>query len=367
MPPRGGDARLLQPMHKVAGGSGLNTATHLSSLLGHFWTNKSREDNLRTSNVNFQTVINENDDYGKMIASHCSQHKFKLINRRVSNHPSCYFGTDEAALQSQKGDKSTGHCAVIVSKGDRSFMTHLGCMEDFRGSQILTNFHDLNNSDRSATPDHQHVHIAGYYNIPGFWDEELAGKLAEIREVQSKRNERTTISLVPQHDATDEWDGGLLNILQYIDFLILSDEEARNITKYPSGEKDDTNNADFFQHVAKFFRHNSQTYIIMTRGSKGAVAFCEGEMIHDQKTSPEIDNPTDPTGAGDAFAAGFLHGYLGYQAETKGMVDSKISPNAVKGGMQWACAVGTCSVMVQGASVPSKRESIEQILKTISA
>ena len=238
MPKHGGDSRLVQPMHTVAGGSALNTATHLSSLLRHFWIDGSKDDTPRTSNVNLQTVINENDEYGRMIASHCSIHQFMLINRRVSNHPSCYFGSNEAVLQSQKDDKSTGHCAVIVSKGDRSFMTHLGCMEDFRGSHILTNFQD-HHDDKNATNTHQHVHIAGYYNIDGFWDGRLASKLAEMRELETKTKKRMTVSLVPQQDATDKWDGGLLDILQYIDFLILSEVEAKNITKYKCEDNED--------------------------------------------------------------------------------------------------------------------------------
>lgn len=119
LPSEGGDSRLVQPMHTVAGGSGLNTATHLSSLLRNFWINEhgGTGDEPRTSNINLQTVINENDEYGKLLANHCSKHKFTLINRRISNQPACFFGTNEAAMQSNEDEKSTGHCAVIVSRG----------------------------------------------------------------------------------------------------------------------------------------------------------------------------------------------------------------------------------------------------------
>ncbi|KAL7543615.1 hypothetical protein ACHAXR_012921 [Thalassiosira sp. AJA248-18] len=227
MPELGGDARLVQPMHTVAGGSALNTATHLSSLLRQFWMNESIP---RTSNVNLQTVINENDEYGKMIVAHVNRHQFTLSNRRVSNHPSCYLGTNEAVLQRQEGEKSTGHCAVIVSQGDRSFMTHLGCIADFRGSHILTNF--LDPRDNNGDPANHHVHIAGYYNISGFWDGELERKLAEMRQIQTKSQQRMTISLVVQHDATEKWNGGLLSLLQYVDFLILSEVEAKSISLY---------------------------------------------------------------------------------------------------------------------------------------
>jgi len=206
MPSRGGDARLTQPIHKVPGGSGLNTATHLSSLLSNFGVNN-------TSNINLQTVINENDEYGKLLSNHCQKHNIRLINRRVSDIPACFFGTNES-MQSNNEATSTGHCAVIVSKGERSFMTHLGTINEFEGEHILTNFQDLDSKSNTNTSVRQHAHIAGYFNITGFWDGKLKSKLEEML----KANQNMTISLVPQHDATEHWGGGLLDLLQYIDF-----------------------------------------------------------------------------------------------------------------------------------------------------
>lgn len=365
MPQHGGDARLLRPMHTVAGGSGLNTATHLSSLLQQFWVRDDDGDGDtkagRTWNVSLQTVINEHDDYGKLISSHCSRHGFALVNRRVMicSHDNGIDGND----------KSTGHCAVIVSNGDRSFMTYLGCMEDFRGSHVLA-YASLDDGTTQSCNDvvrHRHVHIAGYYNIQGFWDGELACKLAEIRGVEANKGNRstTTISLVPQQDATEKWDGGLLALLQYIDFLFLSEVEARKITRYmPTMMSDDNDRTHFLRHVAEFAPFvNSKTVVIVTLQSKGAVALHDGSVIHRQNTSPEIDNPIDPTGAGDAFAAGFLYGYLSFRGERGGVVEDE---EAVKEGMRWGCATGTSSVMVQGASVPSQKECIERVLNCIT-
>ena len=359
MPQHGGDARLLRPIHTVAGGSGLNTATHLSSLLHNFW---ERSDDDDTWNASLQTVINERDEYGMMISSHCSRHGFSLVNRRMT----MMRDNDDG------NDKSTGHCAVIVSNGDRSFMTYLGCMEDFRGSHVLINDSKKYSCIDNVVHHRQHVHIAGYYNIAGFWDGELASKLAEIREDEAKKNEhrsKITISLVPQQDATEKWDGGLLELLHYIDFLILSEVEARNITRYQSTAtmRDTNDHTDFLQHVTEFAPFaNSNTRIIVTLQSKGAVAIYDGNIVHRQTTSPEIDNPIDPTGAGDAFAAGFLYGYLSYhhRGERGGGGDN--DKEAVIDGMRWGCATGTTSVMIQGASVPPEKECIERTLDCIT-
>jgi sugar/nucleoside kinase (ribokinase family) len=253
-------------------------------------------------------------------------------------------------------DKATGHCAVIVSNGDRSFMTHLGCIEDFRGVDILTDLPLYGygrvkeiDSESTIAHYHQHVHVAGYYNIGGFWNGELSCKLAEMK---AKATRKITISLVPQQDATNSYDGGLLDVLKYVDFLILSEIEAKYITKYQCG----VCAVDFIQHVANYFSAlTSQTYIIVTLQSKGAVALFEGQVIHTQQTV-SIANPVDPTGAGDAFAAGFIYGFLQHYAEVDD--DFIISAEAVREGMRWGCATGTSSIMVQGASV----ERIEKLL-----
>ena len=63
LPSLGGDSRLTEPIHTVAGGSGLNTTTHLASLFRYFDAG-----NLSTKDIiSLQTAINENDIYGKLI------------------------------------------------------------------------------------------------------------------------------------------------------------------------------------------------------------------------------------------------------------------------------------------------------------
>ena len=332
LPTLGGDSRLTEPISTVPGGSALNTTTHLASLIRYFIGGNSDK-------LSLQTVVNENDVYGKLIIDHAAQHNFKLINRRISNVPSCFIGTSDA----QKfGDKSTGHCAVIVAGGDRSFMTHLGCMEDFRGSHILM-------SSPSPEVTRQHVHISGYFNIPGFWHGELANQLAMMQENAKKENKMLTISLVPQQDATDRWDGGLKEVLRYIDFLILNEVEARFI----AGCTSEGNETKCTNIIAQYFNEvNPKTVVIVTMGCKGVTAFQSGNKTFYQSAPREISSPLDPTGAGDAFAAGFLYGILNYPESNK-----------VKTGLQWGCAMGTCDVMVRGASTLCSKQNIETLLK----
>lgn len=362
MPTHGGDARLTQPVHTVAGGSGLNTATHLSSLLRHFWVESIDGTDQGTFHVSLQTAINENDVHGRLIVDHAREHQFSLINRRVSNQPSCFLNFNNSTnVHRRSGEKSTGHCAVIVSKGDRSFMTHLGCMEDFEGSHILAQSIDPNGGNNNVSS-RRHVHISGYYNLAGFWNGKLANSLEDIKKVRGTDENPITISLVTQQDATATWDGGLVEVLQHVDFLILSEVEAQNIICFKGESEGDGKMPTLLESVADFFNEKSpQTYVIVTLGAKGAALLFGRRCILSQVTT-EVDCPVDPTGAGDSFAAGFIYGFLSCSEKTKESTTKSITDEALRKGLKWGCANGTCSVMVQGASVPSSKHSIVQIL-----
>jgi hypothetical protein len=70
---------------------------------------------------------------------------------------------------------------------------------------------------------HSLTHVA---NIA--WNGALQEKLFRIRAERAALpcQTTTTISLLPQNDATEQWDGGLLHLLPLLDFLILNELEA---------------------------------------------------------------------------------------------------------------------------------------------
>ena len=140
---------------------------------------------------------------------------------------------------------STGHCIIIVAGGERSFMTHVGCLEHFKASDLdinrilgEANHQNHHQSDADADDDTTgggrgggaiHIHIAGYFNLSGFHHGNLATPLHSIREARRKQQHPTVLSLVAQHDATQQWDGGLEKVVPLLDFLILNEVEASHI------------------------------------------------------------------------------------------------------------------------------------------
>ena len=244
----------------VAGGSALNTATHLNSLLNFFehgymlqGVKEKNEDQWLETKVTLQTVMNENDNYGKILIKHLEKQKINLQNLLKD-----YDSSDEE-------NQSTGHCVVIVANGERSFMTYLGCVGNFQASQINTQ--QLIEND--STMHHKHIHVAGYYNIPGFWNGLLKQELSTIKNKrkddcnQNGGISSTTISIVPQHDATGQWDGQLLDLLYLVDFLILNCLEALRICKL-EGSVDLLNDISIdsnstWDFMASFFQSASST------------------------------------------------------------------------------------------------------------
>ena len=66
-------------------------------------------------------------------------------------------------------------------------------------------------------------------------------------------------------------------------------------------------NAKTFDEVINFGK-NLRKLLVITRGEKGAISIF-GDNIYENKATPNLEIK-DLTGAGDLFAAGYLHGYI---------------------------------------------------------
>lgn len=369
-PENGGDSRLDQPVKCHAGGSSTNTATHLKSLLQYFSNNNNiteREsgdstttaathdqcNNPQTPLVKLHTVLNPNDHYGQILLEHAEHHGFPIHN--------CW--TDEGGGTTTA---TTGHCIAIISGGERSFMTHQGVVENFDASHI--NVQEMIDSPSTNL----HLHIAGFYNIPGFWNGKLQEKLSYIRQERQRKypDKTTTMSLVTQHDATKVWDGGLKDLLPLLDFAIMNDLEAHSIVKKGGL------NVDNYEHEhlcwAEYFGAMDKTCnVIVTRGEKGAIALRDKQILGKQK--PIVVHAIDPTGAGDSFTAGFIHGLWSWkrthsqspvQERSHGGFRREVWPLvAIEEGMRWGVSVGSAAVLIRGASIPPKGEDIQKFLE----
>jgi sugar/nucleoside kinase (ribokinase family) len=417
-PERGGDSVLNQPVKAYAGGSSVNTATHLTSLIAPAAADPDDGSNtsplrsklrseadqhrdvssfvrLPNSTVVLQTALNEDDHYGKILLEHTDRHRLNLVNclRRIhdgtDSAPTKAAATNRGGLVNGCREKSgpaggstiatgaasaesTGHCVAIVSKGERSFMTHRGCVESFQADHLDV---DAMISGRNGVvqggDDVLHLHVAGYFNMTGFWNGRLRSVLERIRAERQELNpgSSTTVSLVTQHDASNQWDGGVDDLMPLIDFFIMNELEANKILLRTAERAGAGTSPGTDPVVAAWINHFSslspKTYFVVTRGADGAVAFRNFRRV--ATLHPAVAVPVvDPTGAGDSFTAGFLYGIWSRKRQSGRTADDGDGaaateawlPDDIKQGLLWGCAVGTSAVTIRGASVPSRLEDI---------
>jgi len=88
----------------------------------------------------------------------------------------------------------------------------------------------------------------------------------------------------------------LLRLLEQVNVLLVNDSEAREL----SGEYN-------LLKAARWIQSNGPSMVIVKKGEHGAILFTDGLMFF--APGFPLEEVFDPTGAGDAFAGGFL-GYL---------------------------------------------------------
>lgn len=444
LPKPGGDARLVQPIQQFVGGSAVNTATHLQAYLRRAAMSDTSElsdgccwNDQTIPSVCLHTAINETDAYGQAMRQHAQEHGFQLIN--------CYEPTND-----KESLLATGHCVCIVTQGDRSFLTHQGCMGTFSAQDVnrqwfspvssMMHVSSINLQPQQHPNPYTHIHIAGYYNMEGFHNGSLQRTLESILGQRQSHSMETTVSLVTQYDATETWDAGISEFFSLLDFLIVNELEATQLVQTHAlssskdssttsstlveeihvlqqhqqsskedGDNDDADNTSTEKWVDLWKRGFAEwnmdatgssspssfsTVVVVTMGAHGAVALAEGSIVAQVSPAAKVEQVVDPTGAGDAFAAGFVQGLWHWRRRKAGKQqndddddrdvnlfadlprsgddDDETTKSTTKSnhqwpaeaileGLHWGCAMGTSAVTIAGASVPASMESIHQL------
>jgi sugar/nucleoside kinase (ribokinase family) len=192
---------------------------------------------------------------------------------------------------------------VILSREeDRAILTSLGGIDALHADLI----------DPTLLVSSRHVHVSSYY-----LQRRLRASLEPV--LVTAREGGATISLDPNWDPEELWDGGLFAVLPLLDYLLVNEQEARLI-----GRSDDAETG------ARMLASRGPT-VLVKLGSQGGLLVTREEAVHRAALPVE---PVDTTGAGDSFDAGFLCGLL------QGWDLSRC--------LELACACGSLSVAVAG-------------------
>ena len=136
------------------------------------------------------------------------------------------------------------------------------------------------------------LYAGGYLAMPGFSPDDLARLFQEAR----RRRLTTVLDVVIPAGLAVSLDH-MKPVLPFTDYFLPNQDEARALTGLDSA-------ADQAECLAQF---NAACTVVITRGRDGSLTRCGNEFLD---TPPFRVDSVDESGAGDAFAAGFITGLL---------------------------------------------------------
>ncbi len=179
----------------------------------------------------------------------------------------------------KKEELPTGTCLILVTPdSERTMCTYLGT-----AGKINENDVDSNVVKRSEM-----IFLEGY-----LWDE---GEPKKAFEKAINNANKVAMSLSDQFCVDRHKPNFLELVKNKIDITFANEQEIMSLI-----------DAKKFSDVIEFGR-NLKKLLVVTRGEKGAISIL-GDEIAENDIEKNL-NIKDLTGAGDLFAAGFLHGFL---------------------------------------------------------
>jgi len=179
----------------------------------------------------------------------------------------------------RKESLPTGTCLILITPdSERTMCTFLGTAGKI----------DENDIDRQAIKNSEIIFLEGY-----LWDEGGPKKAFEksIAEAKKVAMSLSDLFCVERHKTN------FLDLVKNkLDIVFANEQEILSLIDSKS-----------FEEVVSFCKEIKKT-VIITRGSKGAISITNNEVV--ECSAKSNLNIVDLTGAGDLFAAGYLHGYI---------------------------------------------------------
>ena len=217
-------------------------------------------------------------------------------------------------------NERTGVTISLSNPADRALVTFLGAISRLTIEQLPL----------AELQGHSHLHLTSY-----FLQDNLRPSFPQI--IRTAKRYGLSVSFDPNADPTSKWSDAIWEVLGLTDVLFVNEKEAQQLTHCDDTEK------------ALDLLGTRVSCVVVKLGSRGAVAMREGKIVSASGFRVEA---VDTTGAGDSFAAGFLHGYLeGGDLETS---------------LKFGNACGALSTLGMGgtSTQPSEEEVMTLLQKT---
>jgi sugar/nucleoside kinase (ribokinase family) len=185
---------------------------------------------------------------------------------------------DVSRVRRVAGATTTGLTVILHHAAWRNILTYAGTIAE-------TSWEDL---DFDYLTDSRHFHFSSYY-----LQKALRPRIGEL--FQRLRSKGLTISLDTNDDPEDQWQGGLEDVLRFVDVFLPNEREACKAA----------NTEDLEIAISRLSK--LVPLLVVKLGRRGALA---------QRGTERFTRPAqelvavDSVGAGDSFDAGFLHEFV---------------------------------------------------------
>jgi sugar/nucleoside kinase (ribokinase family) len=178
----------------------------------------------------------------------------------------------------QSSDGRTGICVVMSFPHEYAMASYAGIRETFCLDDVNLDY------VRSA----KHMHMSSFYLQPA-----LRPGCQEL--FRRAKEAGLSTSLDPDVDPSGKWNGGMRELLPYVDVFLPNEQEAARI----SGETDITAALNSLSRLSRT--------VVVKRGANGVLTKSGERTVEAPGFSVQ---PVDTTGAGDSFNAGFVFQFI---------------------------------------------------------
>jgi sugar/nucleoside kinase (ribokinase family) len=166
----------------------------------------------------------------------------------------------------------------LSTRNDRALVTHLGAIADLSYDDLSPNlFRGF-----------RHLHLTSY-----FLQEGLRPDFPRL--IREAKAAGLTVSFDPNSDPAQAWSPEIWDVMRFADVVFVNEAEALALT-----------GCDGMADALTVLTERTACAVVK-RGKEGATVASGTERIHLEAFSVNV---ADTTGAGDSFAAGFVHGML---------------------------------------------------------
>ena len=213
-------------------------------------------------------------------AAYCGKVRDDELGRLFS-HDIRAIGVDFSTAHSQSGPATARSIILVTPDGERSMNTYLGACVQLGPDDV----------DRATVEASSVTYLEGY-----LWDppaaKEAFRKAADIAHAAGRRVALT----LSDSFCVDRYRSEFLELMRsgVVDIVFANEAELKSL--YTT--------ADFDSALAAL--REDAALAVVTRSADGAMAATRGEIV--AVPAHPVEKLVDTTGAGDLFAAGFLHG-----------------------------------------------------------